>query len=166
MASPNVEFKCYVGGFDHYTDEKDLERAFSKFGDVIDSKIIRNHVTGISRNFGFITFKDEKSMRDAIEEMNGRKLDGNKVDTKDVKFECVVGNLAECTTEKDLERGFSLFGEVIDSEIVYDTETHKSRRFGYVTFKDEESMRNAQWRSYTHQHGVNEPSKIKKISVT
>lgn len=80
-------------------------------------QIIRNHVTGISRNFGFITFKDEKPMRDAIEQMNGRKLDGSKVDPKDVKFECFVGHLADCTTEKDLEGGFSLFGEVIDSEL-------------------------------------------------
>ncbi|KAF3596669.1 hypothetical protein DY000_02023914, partial [Brassica cretica] len=70
-------------------------------------------------------------------------LDGSKVDLKDVKFECFVGHLAECTNEKDLERGFSLYGEVIDSEIVYDTDTKKSRRFGYVTFKDKESMRNA-----------------------
>ncbi|KAF1002142.1 hypothetical protein AG4045_001017 [Apium graveolens] len=39
-------------------------------------QIINDRETGRSKGFGFVTFKDEKSMRDAIEGMNGQELDG------------------------------------------------------------------------------------------
>ncbi|KAG2240803.1 hypothetical protein Bca52824_097088 [Brassica carinata] len=61
------------------TGDAELERTFSQFGEVIDSKIINDRETGRSRGFGFVTFKDEKSMKDAIDEMNGKELDGRTI---------------------------------------------------------------------------------------
>ncbi|CAN1125373.1 Glycine-rich RNA-binding protein [Linum perenne] len=43
------------------------------------SQIINDRETGRSRGFGFVTFSDEKSMRDAIEGMNGQNLDGRNI---------------------------------------------------------------------------------------
>ncbi|KAA8545979.1 hypothetical protein F0562_020570 [Nyssa sinensis] len=60
MASADVEFRCFVGGLAWATDDQALERAFSQFGDIIDSKIINDRETGRSRGFGFVTFKDEQ----------------------------------------------------------------------------------------------------------
>uniref|UniRef100_A0A5B7BLS0 RRM domain-containing protein n=2 Tax=Davidia involucrata TaxID=16924 RepID=A0A5B7BLS0_DAVIN len=77
--SAEVEYRCFVGGLAWATDDQSLERAFSQFGDIIDSKIINDRETGRSRGFGFVTFKDEQSMRDAIEGMNGRDLDGRNI---------------------------------------------------------------------------------------
>ncbi|XP_010513266.1 PREDICTED: glycine-rich RNA-binding protein 8-like [Camelina sativa] len=42
-------------------------------------RIINNRETGRSRGFRFVTFKDEKSMRDVIEEINGKELDGRTI---------------------------------------------------------------------------------------
>ncbi|XP_010531429.1 PREDICTED: glycine-rich RNA-binding protein GRP1A-like [Tarenaya hassleriana] len=79
MASADVEFRCFVGGLAWATDDQALERAFSQFGEVVDSKIINDRETGRSRGFGFVTFKDEKAMKDAIESMNGQELDGRNI---------------------------------------------------------------------------------------
>ncbi|CAH2061578.1 unnamed protein product [Thlaspi arvense] len=79
MASADVEYRCFVGGLAWATDDQALETAFSQFGDVVDSKIINDRETGRSRGFGFVTFKDEKSMKDAIEGMNGQELDGRSI---------------------------------------------------------------------------------------
>ncbi|KAL1554273.1 Cinnamyl-alcohol dehydrogenase Flavonol reductase/cinnamoyl-CoA reductase [Salvia divinorum] len=79
MASADVEFRCFVGGLAWATTEQSLEQAFSQYGQVIDSKIINDRETGRSRGFGFVTFNEEQSMRDAIDAMNGQDLDGRSI---------------------------------------------------------------------------------------
>ena len=79
MASADVEFRCFVGGLAWATSDRSLEEAFSQYGEIIDSKIINDRETGRSRGFGFVTFKDEQSLRDAIEGMNGQSLDGRNI---------------------------------------------------------------------------------------
>ncbi|KAL8027756.1 hypothetical protein ABFX02_14G116900 [Erythranthe guttata] len=75
----DVEFRCFVGGLAWATTDQSLEHAFSQYGEVIESKIINDRETGRSRGFGFVTFKDERSMREAIEGMNGQELDGRNI---------------------------------------------------------------------------------------
>ncbi|KAE8667409.1 Glycine-rich RNA-binding protein 2 [Hibiscus syriacus] len=79
MAAADVEFRCFVGGLAWATDDRALEEAFSTFGEIVDSKIVNDRETGRSRGFGFVTFRDEKSMKDAIEGMNGQNLDGRNI---------------------------------------------------------------------------------------
>ncbi|KAM7474999.1 hypothetical protein LguiB_022242 [Lonicera macranthoides] len=75
----DVEYRCFVGGLAWATTDRSLEEAFSQYGEIIDSKIINDRETGRSRGFGFVTFKDEQSLRDAIEGMNGQDLDGRNI---------------------------------------------------------------------------------------
>ncbi|MBA0655235.1 hypothetical protein Goklo_007738 [Gossypium klotzschianum] len=79
MASADVEYLCFVGGLAWATDDLALKEAFSVYGEIVESKIINDRETGRSRGFGFVTFRDEKSMRDAIEGMNGQNLDGRNI---------------------------------------------------------------------------------------
>ncbi|CAM8904354.1 unnamed protein product [Rhodiola kirilowii] len=79
MASADVEYRCFVGGLAWATDDQALEKAFSQFGDVLESKIINDRETGRSRGFGFVTFGSEQAMKDAIEGMNGQDLDGRNI---------------------------------------------------------------------------------------
>ncbi|ONK78827.1 uncharacterized protein A4U43_C02F22840 [Asparagus officinalis] len=58
MAATNVEFRCFIRGLTWATDSHSLEKAFSTYGEVIDSKII-------------VTFGSDQAMKDAIEVMNG-----------------------------------------------------------------------------------------------
>ncbi|KAJ8530179.1 hypothetical protein K7X08_037014 [Anisodus acutangulus] len=75
----DVEYRCFVGGLAWATTDQALGEAFSQFGEVVESKIINDRETGRSRGFGFVTFKDEQSMKEAIEGMNGQDLDGRNI---------------------------------------------------------------------------------------
>lgn len=79
MASAEIEFRCFVGGLAWATDDRSLHDAFSAFGEILESKIISDRETGRSRGFGFVTFENEQAMLDAIEQMNGKELDGRNI---------------------------------------------------------------------------------------
>ncbi|XP_019165730.1 PREDICTED: glycine-rich RNA-binding protein-like [Ipomoea nil] len=74
-----VEYRCFVGGLAWATTESSLHDAFSSFGEVIESKVINDRETGRSKGFGFVTFKDEQAMKDAVQGMNGQFLDGRNI---------------------------------------------------------------------------------------
>ncbi|BBN03518.1 hypothetical protein MPTK1_2g24130 [Marchantia polymorpha subsp. ruderalis] len=73
------EYRCFVGGLAWATSDSRLEEAFRVFGAVTESKIISDRETGRSRGFGFVTFADENAMKEAIESMNGKELDGRNI---------------------------------------------------------------------------------------
>ena len=50
-----------------------------------------------------------------------------------------VGNLPWSAGTEELAALFSPFGEVLDSFVVSDRETGRSRGFGFVTFDDDQS---------------------------
>ena len=79
MAASDVEYRCFVGGLAWATDDHSLHNAFSTYGEVLESKIILDRETQRSRGFGFVTFSTEEAMRNAIEGMNGKELDGRNI---------------------------------------------------------------------------------------
>ncbi|KAF2608438.1 hypothetical protein F2Q68_00046425, partial [Brassica cretica] len=62
--------KIFVGGISYSTDEFGLREAFSKYGEVVDAKIIVDRETGRSRGFAFVTFTSTE------EASNAMQLDG------------------------------------------------------------------------------------------
>ncbi|KAI7728893.1 hypothetical protein M8C21_005598, partial [Ambrosia artemisiifolia] len=79
MAAADVEYKCFVGGLAWATSDQSLGDAFSKYGEVVDTKIINDRETGRLRGFGFVTFREGQSLRSAIEGMNSQSLDGRNI---------------------------------------------------------------------------------------
>ncbi|MCH2111065.1 MAG: RNA-binding protein, partial [Polyangiaceae bacterium] len=71
--------KLFVGGLSWDTDTDGLRSAFEAFGEVDDAVVITDRDTGRSRGFGFVTYKDSSAAKNAIEEMDGRELDGRNI---------------------------------------------------------------------------------------
>lgn len=71
--------KLFVGGLAWATTDEGLKTAFGAFGEVVDAKVITDRETGRSRGFGFVTFADAESARQALEQMNGQELDGRNL---------------------------------------------------------------------------------------
>lgn len=71
--------KLFVGGLSWDTDEQSLRSHFESFGDLDEVKIITDRDTGRSRGFGFVTFSGTEEANRAIEELDGKQLDGRTI---------------------------------------------------------------------------------------
>ena len=56
-----------------------MRQAFEKFGAVDEAKVISDRDTGRSRGFGFVTYADGEGARKAMQEMDGKQLDGRTI---------------------------------------------------------------------------------------
>ncbi|CAA7044368.1 unnamed protein product [Microthlaspi erraticum] len=78
-ASASAGYICYVKGLGESSSHRSVEVAFDQFGDIVDIKLeldTKNPKTKIDMFHAFVTYKDEKSVDDAVEVMNGLDLDG------------------------------------------------------------------------------------------
>lgn len=75
------QFKAFVGGLSYQITDADLKAAFDRY-DCSSAKIMTEKFTGRPRGFGFVWFKDEAGMKEAIEQMH------NKVSTSKDHTEC------------------------------------------------------------------------------
>lgn len=71
--------KLFIGGVSYSTDENSLREAFSRYGEVLDARIIMDRETGRSRGFGFITFNSVEEASSAIQALDGQDLHGRRV---------------------------------------------------------------------------------------
>jgi RNA recognition motif-containing protein len=60
-----------------------------------------------------------------------------------VSMKLYVGNLPYSTTEEDLRKLFSQYGNVDSVAVITDRDTGRSKGFGFVEFPDENEARNA-----------------------
>ena len=68
--------RLYVGNLPYSAEEDELRAAFEPHGTVTDVRVVRDRDTGRSRGFGFVEFGSADEGNKAIEEMNGKELDG------------------------------------------------------------------------------------------
>ncbi|QHO48234.1 Glycine-rich RNA-binding, abscisic acid-inducible protein [Arachis hypogaea] len=103
MAAADVEFWCFVGGLAWATDNEALEKAFSAYGEIVESKVrsffifdskakidqflfvINDREIERSRGFRFVTFASEQAMRNAIDDMNGSSLDVRNITVNEAR---------------------------------------------------------------------------------
>lgn len=144
--------KLFVGGLSWETTQDNLQRYFSRYGEVIDCVVMKNNETGRSRGFGFVTFADPDNVDRALE--NGpHTLDGRTIDPKPCNPRSLhkpkrtggypkvfLGGLPPNVTETDLRNFFSRYGSVMEVVIMYDQEKKKSRGFGFLSFENDQAV--------------------------
>ena len=71
MSSRRSEHRIYVGRVSRRTSLRDLEHVFGKFGRIRD--------IDVKHDYAFIEYDDVRDCEDAISQMNGRTLDGQRL---------------------------------------------------------------------------------------
>jgi len=66
----------YVGNLSHDVTEDDLRQAFEAYGGIESLNLVKDRFSGESRGFGFVTMPDKNEALAAINEANGKELNG------------------------------------------------------------------------------------------
>jgi RNA recognition motif-containing protein len=73
-----------VGNLPWATKAEDLQEFFSRYGEVISSRVITDRETGRSRGFGFVEVADQDAEQ-IIEAVNGIEMDGRVITVNEAK---------------------------------------------------------------------------------
>jgi RNA recognition motif-containing protein len=77
--------KLYVGNLSFKTTGDDLRNYFAQAGTVESASIIEDRETGRSRGFGFVEMATAEDAAAAIEQFNGKELDGRSLTVNEAK---------------------------------------------------------------------------------
>ncbi len=75
----------YVGNLSFDTQDSDLRSAFEAFGEVTTASVIQDRMTNRSRGFGFVEMPNQEEAKRAIEELDGKSLQGREIKASEAK---------------------------------------------------------------------------------
>jgi RNA recognition motif-containing protein len=77
--------RLFVGNLPYSVTELDLRDLFGAHGTVTEAKIVTDRDTGRPRGFGFVEMSSEAEAKKAIEELNGRDVQGRPVAVREAE---------------------------------------------------------------------------------
>jgi len=139
-------------------DDAKLKTLFSKYG-VITSVVLMKDENGASKGFGFINYNSHEEAQAAVDDMNGKEIDGTQVyvgraqkkterekELKDMfeklkrermsKYQGVnlyIKNLEETVDDAKLRQEFANCGTITSAKVMKD-DKGASKGFGFVCF--------------------------------
>ena len=141
--------KLFVGGLSWETTAEKMENYFSKFGEVVESKVMKDKVTENSRGFGFVKFKTGDAVT-AVLNARPHILDNKTIDPKPctskedqmkkkeaerlhvTTHKIFIGGLTQNMTEEEIKAFFTKFGTVTDVSFAINKEDNKNKGFGFL----------------------------------
>lgn len=157
----------YVKNLSAEVDTAQFEELFKPFGEVTSAHLETDH-EGKLRGFGFVNFATHEGALKAVEEMNDKEIDGQKLYVgraqkkrermdelkkqyestrleKLLKYQGVnlfVKNLDDLIDSEKLEEEFKPFGTITSARVMVD-DVGKSKGFGFVCFSSPEEATKA-----------------------
>jgi len=135
--------KLFVGGLSWETKEPQLKEYFEKFGEIESVNLKLDPVTGRSRCFAFMVFKESCSVDQVLtggeHAINSKKVDVKRAKAKPGKI--FVGGLTQEMEDDEIKNYFSQFGTVTECEMPFDKTKNQRKNFCFITFEREETMK-------------------------
>ncbi|CCD24598.1 Nsr1p NDAI_0D02840 [Naumovozyma dairenensis CBS 421] len=154
----------FVGRLSWSIDDEWLKKEFEHIGGVVGARVIYERGTDRSRGYGYVDFEDKSYAEKAIQEMQGKEIDGRPINVDmstskpaggndrakkfgDVPSEpsdtLFLGNLSFNADKDNIYETFSKYGEIISVRIPTHPETEQPKGFGYVQFSNIEDAKKA-----------------------
>jgi len=134
--------KLFVGALPQEAKEDDIKEYFGQFGEIENINLKIDQMTGRSRGFCFIVFKEASALDGAMANnahvVKGKKVTCKKAEAKQGKI--FVGKLptGETLSKEDIQAHFSQYGEVVEvTRPVDKAKNNEPKGFGFVTFARE-----------------------------
>jgi RNA recognition motif-containing protein len=83
--------RLFVGNLSYGTTEVGLRELFGQAGTVADAKIVMDRETGRPRGFGFVEMSSDQEARTAMEQLNGRDVDGRAITVNEAQERAAGG---------------------------------------------------------------------------
>ncbi|XP_077252808.1 heterogeneous nuclear ribonucleoprotein 1-like [Tasmannia lanceolata] len=171
--------KLFIGGISWDTSEDKLKEYFGKYGEVLQTVIMRDKVTGRPRGFGFIVFSDPSILDRVLQDkhtIDGRTVEAKKALSRDEQHtssrtgnpnagrsfsgggnlrtkKIFVGGLPPTLTEGEFRQYFESYGFVTDVVVMYDQNTQRPRGFGFISFDTEDAVDRVLHKSFHELNG-------------
>lgn len=141
--------KIFVGGVPRAATDDEFSEYFKTYGEIEECILMRDGM-GMSRGFGFVICGDESTYETIFKNeltLMGKRLEQKKavppgqVEKKKTSsaVKLFIGGLPPHVEKSHVREFFSKFGEISEAVVMQDTMTGKSRGFGFITFKNENS---------------------------
>ena len=75
----------YVGNLPFSVTDDSIREAFEPYGQVTSASVIKDKFSGKSRGFGFVEMPSDDEGQKAIEELNGKELDGRALKVNEAR---------------------------------------------------------------------------------
>lgn len=75
MAQQNL----FIGSLAYATTDDSLKACFEKIGEVASARVVTDRDSGRSKGFGFVEFVNDADNQKAIDQLNGKELDGRTI---------------------------------------------------------------------------------------
>lgn len=148
----------FIKNLDTAIDNKALHDTFAAFGNILSCKVAQDEL-GNSKGYGFVHYETGEAAVAAIKHVNGMLLNEKKVfvghhiprKDRDSKFDemkanftnIYVKNIQSDVTDDDLRTLFEKYGDVTSAAIARDSESGKSRGFGFINYVKHEDAEKA-----------------------
>ncbi|XP_057864377.2 heterogeneous nuclear ribonucleoprotein 1 [Cryptomeria japonica] len=171
--------KLFIGGISWETSEERLAEYFSNYGEVVQTVIMKDRMTGRARGFGFVVFADPSILDRVLQDkhtIDGRTVEAKKAVPREEQQNAransynnnggqafvggvvrtkkiFVGGLPANLTEEEFKIYFQQFGTINDVVVMYDHSTQRPRGFGFITFDLEDSVENVLLKNFHELNG-------------
>lgn len=100
------ECNLYVQNLNFRTKNEDLEKIFGKYGKIKLCKVIKDHISGRSKGYGFVTFENIESAEAAKNALDNTEVDERRISIENAKKPGEFGSGLRRSRERDQYRKY------------------------------------------------------------